>query len=76
MSKEGLPEYKYHGLLRLMLALFVLWSHSFIIFFPSQVWFLKLELGNAAVSIFFVISGYLMLKQQIIGTDLDILNLF
>lgn len=53
--------YKYQGGYRLFLALCVLWSHTFVIFFPETVgWFPSLQLGNVAVSGFFVLSGYLM----------------
>lgn len=49
------------GLFRFVLALMVLWSHSVATFFPEVGnWFPRLQLGNVAVSAFFVLSGYLM----------------
>ena len=53
-------EYKFQGAYRTFLALLVLWSHSFLYFFPEFSDFNKLQLGNIAVTSFFVLSGYLM----------------
>lgn len=53
--------YRMQGLYRFILALMVLWSHSLATFFPEvSDWLPKLQLGNVAVSSFFVLSGYLM----------------
>ncbi len=55
--------YKMQGLYRFVLALMVLWSHSVLRFFPeTSGWFTDLQLGNVAVSSFFVLSGYLMME--------------
>ena len=58
--------YKMHGFFRFFLALMVLWSHSFGTFFPElDEWSSKFQLGNVAVSSFFVLSGYLMYEAII-----------
>jgi peptidoglycan/LPS O-acetylase OafA/YrhL len=52
--------YKFQGVFRFLLALMVLWSHTFVIFFPKFDWFNNFQFGNVAVASFFVLSGYLM----------------
>jgi peptidoglycan/LPS O-acetylase OafA/YrhL len=52
--------YRLQGFYRFILALMVVWSHSVGTFFPELPWFGNLQLGNAAVACFFVLSGYLM----------------
>lgn len=53
--------YRMQGFFRFVLALMVLWSHSVPAFFPELTsLFSRLQLGNVAVSAFFVLSGYLM----------------
>ncbi|WP_186411563.1 acyltransferase family protein [Candidatus Propionivibrio aalborgensis] len=53
--------YKMQGVFRFVLALMVLWSHSTLVFIPElSGWLPQLQLGNVAVSVFFVLSGYLM----------------
>ena len=53
-------KYKFQGIFRFILAIMVLWSHTFTIFFPNFSFFKHLQLGNVAVASFFVLSGYLM----------------
>jgi peptidoglycan/LPS O-acetylase OafA/YrhL len=49
------------GIFRFLLAMMVLWSHSLATFFPEAKALMGyLQLGNAAVSVFFVLSGFLM----------------
>lgn len=61
LNGDHSARYRMHGLFRFLLALMVLWSHTVATFFPeSGSWFGKLQLGNVAVSAFFVLSGYLM----------------
>ncbi|MDZ4253695.1 MAG: acyltransferase [Sulfuritalea sp.] len=53
--------YKMQGIFRFILALMVLWSHSTLAFIPElSGWLPRMQLGNVAVSGFFVLSGYLM----------------
>ena len=55
--------YRMQGFFRFVLALMVLWSHSIPTFFPEiSDNVAKLQLGNVAVSAFFVLSGYLMFE--------------
>jgi peptidoglycan/LPS O-acetylase OafA/YrhL len=60
-TKLSYGSYKLQGVFRFFLAMMVLWSHSTAKIFPElREWFAELQLGNAAVSAFFVLSGYLM----------------
>lgn len=56
----NLNGYQPHGTYRLFLAMMVLWSHSFSVFFGHVEAFASFQLGNVAVAGFFVLSGYLM----------------
>jgi peptidoglycan/LPS O-acetylase OafA/YrhL len=56
---KSIEKFNYQGTYRFFLALFVLWSHSLSLFLP-EIKIGKLQLGNVAVSSFFVLSGYLM----------------
>ncbi len=57
-TKDG---YKMQGIFRFALSIMVLWSHSLAKFFPEMSSVMAfLQLGNAAVSVFFVLSGFLM----------------
>lgn len=63
VSNTPESNYKMQGAYRFLLALMVLWSHSVLKFFPEvSDWFPYLQLGNVAVSSFFVLSGYLMME--------------
>lgn len=57
--KKSEANYQFLGFFRFFLALLVLWSHSLTFFIP-EFQIAKLQLGNVAVSSFFVLSGYLM----------------
>jgi len=57
MQKE--TSYQYHGIYRFFLSLMVLWSHSLSLFIP-ELKIANFQIGNVAVSSFFLLSGYLM----------------
>jgi peptidoglycan/LPS O-acetylase OafA/YrhL len=57
MQKE--TGYQYHGIYRFFLSLMVLWSHSLSLFIP-ELKIANFQIGNVAVSSFFLLSGYLM----------------
>lgn len=57
MQKE--ISYQYHGIYRFFLSLMVLWSHSLSLFIP-ELKIANFQIGNVAVSSFFLLSGYLM----------------